>query len=730
MPLRRPALAATLALPLLAAALAGQACKSSSPAPSPGAVACDSATTPTTFESVASTDVGVYMDTSDPLLDPVAADLSSYLGTSWGSPVSVARTAPDGSKKRSIWLSTSAAALAQSGVTLTAGYAIQRVTGANGAATIIVYAKDAADLATGAYALLEQLGIRFFHPKQELVPHRAAPVLPTSLAVQRAPLTQQRGLQFHTLHPIEYMWTFQEPSAANLADAEKVVDWLVKTGQNYFQWPLLSTVDFASWQSHAQAIIQYAHSRGVQVGCVVQLWGGASLQNNYVLVSNADQWQEELSSQLGQLMTVPWDVVELALGEFDAASPESIVTWLSAAMTQMASIAPSTQVNVQSHVGDYPQLWVPYDGETVYYYQLPAFADPRLGISVHSLYFFDLYRDWAMYGQPDFHLQHDFLMKELPSRRMNYFPESAYWVTADISTPAFLPEYVVARSNDIQGLAAEIPAKGLPALNGHLMFTSGHEWGYWMTDYLTAKMLWDPTVTVSSLFADYASSYGACASDVASTLSQFTGLQTKYLFDDRLAPYVMAEDTTVDLGFIAGIVTIPHRVQFEDVVAMTEPQRVAFESSVVDELASAAAQVQPLETAMASHCATADADLAPWCDELWDGIAIVRLRLLHIAQLYQATLAYARGEASAQDLLNQAIATTTQAATVIARRETQYRFDAGLLTAAGNNPTIYKYGYLRQAHTQCYFHRREAQVQSLITANIPAQILNLETSDN
>ena len=189
-------------------------------------------------------------------------------------------------------------------------------------------------------------------------------------------------------------------------------------------------------------------------------------------------------------------------------------------------------------------------------------------MSVHTLYYFDLYRDWAMYAHPDFHLQHDFLLKELPTRRVNYFPESAYWVTADISVPAFLPEYVVARLNDIQGLASDIATNGLPAMNGHVMFTSGHEWGYWMTDYLTAKMLWNPTATVDSLFADYASSYGSCADGVASTLSQFTALQTKYLFDDRLAPYVMGEDATVDLGYETQVYTIPRRVQFEDVVAM------------------------------------------------------------------------------------------------------------------------------------------------------------------
>jgi hypothetical protein len=549
--------------------------------------------------------------------------------------------------------------------------------------------------------------------------------------VQRAPLVKQRGLQFHTLHPIEYLAVFNEPSDANLADAERVIDWLVKTGQNYVQWALLSTVDFATWAPYAQSIVSYAHARGVTVGCVVQLFSGAALQNNYDLIGDTSNWQPEMNAQLAQLMQVPWDVVEIGLGEFITTQATSLITWLSAAVSQLATTNPSVQVNVQNHVGDYPQMWVPYDGKTVFYYQLPQFADPRLGMSVHTLFYFDLYRDWAMYAHPDFHFQHDFLLQELASRRVNYFPESAYWVTADISVPTFLPEYVVARLNDIQGLAADIASNGLPPMNGHVMFTSGHEWGYWMTDYLTAKMLWNPSVTVDELFADYASSYGVCAAGVASTLSQFTALETKYLFDDRLAPYAMGEDGTVDLGYETGVDTIPRRVQFEDVVAMSATDRAAFESSVVAPLEAMAAQVQPLEDAMAARCPQTDPQLTPWCDELWDGIEIVRLRVQHAGELYRAVLAYAAGQtSSAQAYYDQATATTATAATVVARREAQYRFDASTLTSRYENPTIYPYGYLRQAHTQCYFHRREAQVQSFLVNGVPASLVGLETCDN
>ncbi len=106
---------------------------------------------------------------------------------------------------------------------------------------------------------------------------------------------------------------------------------------------------------------------------------------------------------------------------------------------------------------------MPYNGETVFYYQLPQFASAALGQTVHTLSFFDVYRDWATYAHPNFHLQHDYIFQELPTRRVKYFPESAYWISADIDVPLFLPMTLVARWNDIHGLVTEASARGLAA---------------------------------------------------------------------------------------------------------------------------------------------------------------------------------------------------------------------------------------------------------------------------
>lgn len=722
--------ASVACLAFLSVSLSG-ACKSSPTAAPDPVVPCDGANGPVAMQSFALDDVAVHVDTTDAMLDPVRVDLAADLGAMWGGAISVSSSAPDFGKPATIWISTSDAAKAKLGALAASdqGYALGRVD-EGGRAIVIAWAKDAPTLAHATYALLEELGARFFHPMQELLPRFASARIPASLSIARKPAMRSRGLQMHVLHPIEYAQTLHVPSPASLAEAKRLVDWLVKTGQNFFQWTLMETVDFDAWRPHAQAIVDYAHSRGVKVGAVVQVWGGAALQNNYVLVKDQAQWQAQMDSQLDRLMTVNWDTVALALGEFVSIDPQTIIDWLSHAVDHVVTKSPSTEVDVQNHVGNFKQLYVQYQGQTVFYYHLPRFADARLGQSVHTLFFFDVYRDWAMYDHPDFHLQHDYMLEMLPSRRVSYFPESAYWISADVDVPAFLPAFVQARWNDIHGLTKEIAQKGLPPLEGHLMFTSGHEWGYWMTDYLAAKMLWEPEQPLDHFVAHYAGAYGSCANDIGGALSSFIDLQSKYLFDRKLVPYISGEDTTVDFGYLAGIPTHPRRVQFEEVTGMGEGDRATFEANVVVGLEEFARAIAPLEDGVAARCRGSDETRRPWCDELWDGMKIVRLRALHAAHLYRAALALGAKRGDARGELDHAIAATDDAARVIAHRESQYRFDVERLTGSYPNATHYYFGYLRQAHTQCFWHRREAQVRTLIEDGAPASLLALPGCSN
>ena len=76
-------------------------------------------------------------------------------------------------------------------------------------------------------------------------------------------------------------------------------------------------------------------------------------------------------------------------------------------------------------------------------------------------------------------------------------------------------------------------------------------------------------------------------------------------------------------------------------------------------------------------------------------------------------------------MLARATAVTAQAAQVVARREAEYRFDLDRVTGAYRNPTVYGFGYLRPAHTQCYWSRREEQVSFLLENGVAEGIFSL-----
>lgn len=694
--------AAVLAVSLGAAFVPVAACDNS-PLPTPPTIACRSSEL--SFANDAVTSVRVFVDSDLP--DPVAADLGSYLSKMWKVSVPVTKGAPSGAGA-TIWVTSTEAPPPE-------GYAIAR-TGDR----IVVSAKAREDLVAGAYALLEELGIRFFHPMQEFVPELEGPRFPRTLAVKRTAAVKTRGLQFHTLHPIEYLATFLEPSDAHLAEAKRTIDWFVKTGQNHVQWYVLGTIDWNAYRGYARQVVEYARSRGVTVGAVVNLAARGSLQNNYVLVKDDARYLEDIAEGLNRVLEVPWDEIEIALGEFLGSDPQKLITWLDAVVAHVGRVAPNVRVGVHNHIGNYPELYVDYKGKKTFFYHLPQYADPRLGQTVHTVFWYDTYRDKGMYEHPDFHFQREYMLSQLPTgRRVRYYPESAYWIGADVDVPVFLPEYIESRWTDIHRLDEDVKKAGLPKLDGHVVFSSGHEWGFWMTDYLVAKMLWEPAAPLDRFVSHVGSAYGSCAAGVSDELTKVIALQRKYLFEDQLIPYVSGEDATVEFGATIGIKIRPIRKKFEELVTEPEESRVSFEKTVLAPLETLSKELVPIEDSLAARTRGADAAILPWISELRDGVRIVRIRTDHAITIYRAVLAHARGDnATARRGLAAARGITAQAKAVVEAREAMYRFDVERLTGFYANPTFYSFGYLRQAHTQCFYRRREEFARLIIEENV------------
>jgi len=363
-------------------------------------------------------------------------------------------------------------------------------------------------------------------------------------------------------------------------------------------------------------------------------------------------------------------------------------------------------VGAQNHVGNYEDLYVPYEGETLYFYHAPGTVDPRLRQSVHTVFFYDLYRDWAMYEHDSFGFQRDYILQELPERKVDYFPESGYWVSADIDVPLFLSEYIRSRHNDISGLVADAQAQGLPPLNGHVLYTSGHEWNYWMIDYLTARMLYAPDAPLSDFVDHIASAYDGCNDAFAALMTDYMDLSTTYLFDKRLAGYVIGEDGHDDIGYAAGIETHPHPVSFGTLRnEYSDEERAEYRRTIVDELYAAHAAFAPLSERAEALCGQVPQSASSFCREFADAAAIMKLRLMFAAKLYDGVLDIIERNDEGDAKLMEAEALIADAEPILASRLDGYRFDPDELVEPFENLTRYPFGLLRQAHTLCLWHR-------------------------
>lgn len=699
-----------------------------------GALACGSGSagwdpppcTPETSTLEATPGLSVWIETGTTAEGlGLRVEMAGYLERIFG-PVDVFGGAPAPGTEPVLWITMSPAAAALAGPIPERSYLLRRTTDASGRTVMLVHARDVHHLAYAFFAFAEVLGARFFHPREELVPALGRAMLPASLdALVTTPLAV-RGLQLHVLHPIEWFRALEGSTDEDLAEARQLVDWLVKTGQNHLQWPLLRTVDWASWKLHARRVVLYAHQRGVTVGVVPLLFGRSALQNNYVLVSDLDGWQGTLEQGLSELLSLGFDEVELALGEFLTEDPEGVLEMLDHAVAFAATEHPGTRISVINHVGEFENLYVPFRGGTEYFYFIPGEADARLGNTVHTVGPFDLFRPWGMYGHDDFFAHREFLLAQVGRRPVRYQPESAYWVSMDVDVPVFLPMYLEARWRDLSGLHAELTARGLAPLEGHVTFSSGHEWGYWLTDYLTARMTWRPTEPLEAHLAHWAGAFGTCRSEAAELLAEVIEHQRTYAFDRRLLPYLTGEDLHDDLGAIAGFVTHPPRPSFESVHAMLPAERAVFTASVLDPLGEAADAARTTADRTARLCRGADASIAPWCAELADAAEVLALRWRHSRALYRAVLERRTGGLDvARGHLDEAAALRARAAEVIHRRERSYRFPASRIAAAWDNPTIYKFGYLKQAHELCYWERPALQATAVVETGEPALTVEL-----
>ena len=585
--------------------------------------------------------------------------------------------------------------------------------------TLVAHAHDVLGAQYGVSAAVEDLGFRFRHPTDTLVPRvpALAATAEADFGVVHQPEIRVRGLQLHTLHPIEGYFALWEPSPGNAHDAHATVDWLVKNRGNFLQWPALEDIldadRRAAWQTYEREILDDAHLRGIRVGIGLELFGSANLQRAFDLIDDttgAVPIGTQIAARLHVVLDgLPWDVVAISYGEFFDADPQSFIDANNALAAELRAQAPATELHAIVHVGGAQR--VTYQGHDIPYYFLVQYADPTIIPDIHSVMYYDLFEPTGgAYQQDNFDEHRQYIVDRMcANQRAAYFPELAYWVAFDDSVPTFLPLYVHSRWLDLDGLPGLAPAP-CGKLDAHILFSTGYEWGYWLQNVTALHDSYEHAATAQALIDDaLAPDMGAAA---AAIVGELADAQDAALITKKLAAYLAGRDAVIDSGRDLGIISQPDRVTFDQLATMTADDRSAFAIQVI----------LPLEAhgdaldGFAARFAALDLPDSRWVREVRDGLDIDRTRVRFVAHAYRAVIAHLTGDnvtaASERGLAADQLAAAT--AVISARHADLHDTHHDRLFARTLNQTSYGYGYLFFANSACYWNRELSQVDGAL----------------
>lgn len=556
-------------------------------------------------------------------------------------------------------------------------------------------------LVFGLYGLLqEKLGFRFYHPKDTYIPHYKSWPLPASFTFNGTPRFQKRGFHLHTMHPMELteqLHSSMEGTA--LGDVKQYIDWLVRNGQNVMQFWLLRTVNRKTWPAYATKYVEYAKARGVLMGVVVSL---STLQQKAFQMINLLRPDLSYTSQIDRnvewLMQVPFDFVSIdfTMGEY---------------LPDLSELMPRYKSYLIKTLKDRYHVYVMENTHVIKRKHSPTPA--CAGKSIHSVMFYSLSENSApVYGNKNQKFMFKMMMQSQKVRETWYWPESSYWVTFDTSVPLFLLPYLKSRFDDIM----LISKKGI---DGHVTFTSGWEWGYWVIDYSIARWSWkytedgkvkktDPMSVISELFGPGTEPF----------LQKAEQIQQKYLKDDRLISLLSAKTPFQELPW-------PFNKSFQpgsnfSMVRASLPYFGKKDREKISEsadlLESFYTELYGVTEKLKEKAENTDDIREKLRTELIRSLEITALRARHrhftlLAGAYRNTYLNDSSAYYVANLLKGARKTREKAMAIVRAMEMNYRYPVTLIARKMHGHTSYDFGYLYPVSDLYFWQREEKQVE-------------------
>ena len=560
----------------------------------------------------------------------------------------------------------------------------------------------------GLYGLLqERLGFRFYHPKQTIIPRwkNGWPALAAG-TFSGNPLFDKKGFHIHSEHPIELTEQLMDPRTPHaIEDVKQYMDWLVRNGQTYFEFCLLNDVDHKLWPAHAKEFVDYAHSRGILAAADLSLH--MIQQKTFQLYKGPVSQKKKIEKNLKWLLQADWDFfnMEFSTAEFIAGNKKKkealrqyIIAWL-LKNSHTKLMGRQHVVKPEKELGNKNKDFV-WDSTSLA-------LDKERGVLSHTVMFYDMTEKNApVYENKNQRHQFDFLLEQMKQRETWYYPESAYWVTFDNSIPLYLLPYLSARLTDIDTCVKY----GVP---GHVTFSSGWEWGYWLFDWSIARWSWQysyngkPEQRTPAMYA-----YQMSASKEAGLLNSALKLQQQYLKDSTLMQWMTAMTITDEISIKALANEYEPRPQWsykylerkadENVIAQARQRILPQLKSFADKSAEIADAMKLQQ----------DSISAEWKD----GIAITGLRALHRYYTLQYILnrrdaAIHKTHFNGDTLLQQAAVVRMQAQQIVNSRQTHYRYPLSLIATKRWDHTAYHFGYLWLASNLHLWYREEEEAR-------------------
>jgi len=563
-----------------------------------------------------------------------------------------------------------------------------------------IFAPSDMGIVFGLYGLLqEKLGFRFYHPKNTYIPKYQDWPLPASFTFKAEPRFDKRGFHLHTMHPMEL--TEQLHSSMDgtaLSDVKEYIDWLVRNGQNVMQFWLLRTVDMATWPDYAKQYVRYAQSRGILSGVVISL---STLQQKAFQTINvlnlSESYTHQTDENLKWLMQVPFDFISIdfTMGEY---------------LPDLSELLPSQKNHLIETIKK--RYGVNVMENTHVIKREETASSESAGKIIHSVMFYSLSDNEApVYGNKNQKFMYDMMQKSKAKRETWYWPESSYWVTFDTSVPLFLLPYLKSRHDDIINIAKE-------GIDGHITFTSGWEWGYWVIDYSIAKWSWkytdngvikqtSPISVLSELFGNKSERLFQKALE----------LEEEYLKDGKLISLLSAKTPFEELPWpfnksfqpISNYSMLRASIPF---IGSNDRAKIEADAYMLmvfyTKLSGIVAELKLINGSNKSTIDYLQREIIRSME-----ITALRAKHRHFTLLAGAYRNYHLKDSSKfyfENLLHNAEKTRKTAMNIVESMESEYRYPVSLIARKMHGHTAYDFGYLYPVSDLFFWQREEMQV--------------------